>query len=97
MCDPPSRPLGTGVPSARELSADEPGHRRCRDLTLDRGEREGGVREDGTKVRLTSLRYQAGDKAKEKRYGKTQGTLTCGGSETSPEGKFTFFATLMEG
>ena len=52
--------------------------------------------EDGTELRLTALRLEFDGKVKEKRFGKTQGTLTCGGSETSPDGTFTFFATLME-
>jgi hypothetical protein len=52
--------------------------------------------EDGTELRLTALRLEFGDKVKDKQFGKTQGTLTCGGSETTPEGTFTFFATLME-
>lgn len=52
--------------------------------------------DDGTQLRLTALRFEFGDKVKDKQFGKTQGTLTCGGSETSPEGTFTFFATLVE-
>jgi len=53
-------------------------------------------RADGTELRLTALRLEFGDKVKDKQFGKTQGTLTCGGSETTPDGTFSFFATLME-
>jgi len=52
--------------------------------------------DDGTELRLTALRVEFGDKVKDKQFGKVQGTLTCRGGETSPEGTFTFFATLME-
>ena len=52
--------------------------------------------EDGTELRLTALRFEFDGKVKDKQFGKVQGTLTCGGSETSPEGTFTFFATLTE-
>ena len=48
--------------------------------------------EDGTELRLTALHFEFGDKVKDKQFGKTQGTLTCGGTE----GDFTFFATLTE-
>ena len=53
-------------------------------------------RDDDTELRLTALRLEFDGKVKDKQFGKTQGTLTCGGSETSPEGTFTFFATLTE-
>ena len=52
--------------------------------------------DDGTELRLTALRLEFDGKVKDKQFGKTQGALTCGGSETSPEGTFTFFATLIE-
>lgn len=51
---------------------------------------------DGTQLRLTALRVEFDGKVKDTEFGKNQGDLTCGGSETSPEGTFTFFATLME-
>lgn len=52
--------------------------------------------DDGTELRLTALRTEFDGKVKDKQFGKNQGTLTCGGGETSPEGTFTFFATLIE-
>ncbi len=51
--------------------------------------------EDGTELRLTAISFEFGDKAKDKQFGKTEGNVTCGGSETSPEGTFSFFATLI--
>lgn len=53
-------------------------------------------RSDGTPLRLTSLQASFGDDSFDKQYGKTVGNLTCGGSETSPEGTFTFFARFVE-
>ena len=51
---------------------------------------------DGTELRVTAFHFEFDGKVKDKQFGKTQGTLTCGGSETSPEGTFTFLATLIE-
>lgn len=48
----------------------------------------------GNLLRLTALRTEFDGKVKDQQFGKTQGTLTCGGSETGPEGTFSFFATL---
>ncbi len=50
--------------------------------------------EDGDRLRLTTLRIEFDGKVKDKQFGKTVGSITCGGSETSPEGTFTFFARL---
>lgn len=52
--------------------------------------------DDGTQLRLTAFAASFGDKSFDKEFGNTQGDLTCGGSETSPEGTFTFLATLLE-
>lgn len=37
-------------------------------------------------LRLTALRIEFDGKVKDKQFGKTQGNLTCGGGETTPEG-----------
>lgn len=49
-------------------------------------------RADGTELRVTAFHFEVGDKVKDQQFGKTEGTLTCGGTE----GPFTFFATLRE-
>ena len=51
---------------------------------------------DGTELRLTALRLEFGGKVKDKQFGNTEGNLTCGGTEESPEGRFSFDATLIE-
>jgi hypothetical protein len=53
-------------------------------------------RENATELRVTAFHFEFDGKVKDQQFGKTQGTLTCGGSETSPEGTFTFLATLIE-
>jgi hypothetical protein len=52
--------------------------------------------DDGTQLRLTALRTEFDGQVIEKVFGKNQGTLTCGGSESDTEGTFSFFATLRE-
>lgn len=47
-------------------------------------------------LRVTAFHFEFGDKVKDQQFGKTEGNLTCGGTETSPEGTFTFLATLVE-
>ena len=47
---------------------------------------------DGTQLRVATFFATFGDKTIDK--GKAAGSLSCGGSETSPEGTFTFFATF---
>ena len=52
--------------------------------------------EDGTELAVTSLRFEFDGRVKEKTFGKTVGNLTCGGTEETPEGTFSFLATLIE-
>jgi len=52
--------------------------------------------DDGTELAVTLLRFEFDGRVKEKTFGKTAGNLTCGGAETSPEGTFSFLATLIK-
>ena len=53
--------------------------------------------DDGTLLRVTALRFTLdGEVVKDKEWGKTQGTLTCGGEEATPDGTFGFFARFVE-
>ena len=52
--------------------------------------------EDGTELKVTAFHFEFGDKVKDKEFGNVEGTMTCGGTEVTPEGTFTFLATLRE-
>lgn len=90
------------VPGGVAVAAQGPDSKKAESITCQTGTLAGETitavskkaifLEDGTQLELATFRIEFDGMVKEK--GKDPGAITCGGSEMSPEGTFTYFVTF---